>query len=616
MASILPVIVGILVLGLAAQLLANRLRIPSVLFLILLGLLVGPEGLGFVSIDTFGAGLSTVVGLSVAIIIFDGAFHLRREKLEMAPRAIIRLTTLGAAVALGGTALAVRYFLHTDWGIAFLISALLVATGPTVVTPILEVITVREHVEAALEAEGIVNDVTAALLAIVIFETVVVGDERSHVPVYFLQRYAVGIGVGIVVAIVVYALLTRVRQPAGDAPQTARLVVLTGALAAYGLADSIFPETGVAAAGTAGFVLGNLDLPHREEIEGFNRDLTLLVLSFVFISLAALIDVEALLGLGFGGIAVVVAVTLIVRPLIVAAATTHWRFSAGERYFLSLVGPRGIIPASIATLFAIELETAGNDVAAQTLAGTVFLVIFITVVLQAGLARQLAEYFDIEPMRTIIVGGGRVGRTLATRLENRGENVILVDSDSATVERLRQEGFSAHHGDGTSTETLQEVGIDNAKLVVATTADDDTNLLVSQLASTRFDVDRVLARVNTPENVEAFETLDVDAIDVSSATAWTIDNEIERPALAHWMNELGEGHDAQEIVVTAAELDGTTIRDLDSEIPDGCIVAVIASNGETHVPEADTVLEEGDRVTFIGREDAVRTAVKRFHPRD
>lgn len=616
MADILPLVVGILVLGIGAQLVAKRLEVPSVLFLIAIGVVIGPEFLGFVRIETFGDGLSTVVGVSVAIIVFDGAFRLQREKLAQAPRAVIRLSTIGALLTFVGTAFTVRVFLSSDWAIAFLIGALLIATGPTVITPVLEVVTVREHVSAALEAEGIFNDVTAALLAIVIFETAVVGTTPGTIPLGFLQRLIVGVGVGLAVAALVRFLLVTVEPPASDAPQAARFVVLTGALLAFGLAESILTETGVAAVATAGIVLGNVALPHRTEILEFNRDLTLIVLSFVFISLAALIDFGALLGLGIGGIAVVAAVTLIIRPILVALSATHWRFSREEQYFLSLVGPRGIIPASVATLFAIQLETAGQFDAAQTLAGTVFLVIFITVVLQAGFARQIAEHLEVVPMRSIIVGGGRVGRALATRLEKRGENVALVESDTETIDRLRRDGFTAIKGDGTDSETLREAGIERAKIVVATTADDDTNLLVAQLAQTKFTVETVVARVNTPDNLDAFDALDIRAIDVSSATAWSLDNEIERPALAHWMNELGEGHDAQEIVVTAETLVGTPIRKLDAEIPDGCIVAVVARDGESYVPEADTILEAGDRVTFIGREKAVRSAVKRFHPHD
>ncbi|MGM0604054.1 MAG: cation:proton antiporter [Halobacteriota archaeon] len=615
-AELLPIVTVILALGIGAQIVAKRLQIPSVLFLIAIGVVLGPELLGVVTAETFGGGLSTIVGLSVAIIVFDGAFQLRREKLERAPKAITGLTTIGAIGTLFGTALAVRFFLDVPWGLSFLIGSLLIATGPTVITPILDVVKVREHVGITLEAEGIFNDVTAAVLAIVLFETVVLSSDPTLVPGGFLQRLAVGIGIGMAIAFGVRLVLTRLRMPADDAPQIARFVVLGGALLSYGLSESILPETGVAAAAAAGFVLGNLHVPHEESIDGFARDLTLIVLSFVFISLAALIDFGALIELGLAGLGVVVAVTLVVRPIAVFLSARDKQFSRNEQYFLSLVGPRGIIPASVATLFAIELQSTGRVAEAQTLIGVVFLLIFVTVLLQAGLSRQIAQKLDVIPMPTIIVGGGRVGRVLATRLENRGENIVIVDSGPETVERLQVDGFNAIEGDGTDAITLQDARIDRAKRVIAATGDDNTNLLVAQLAKTKFEVTDVLARVNDPENVDAFEALDVRAIDASTATAWSIDNEIERPAIAHWMNELGEGHDIQEVEVTADDLVGKTIREVNADIPDGCIVAVIGRDDETHVPSADEELLHGDHITFVGQSKSVAEAIRRFHPHD
>jgi len=614
--TVLTVTAIILALGITAQVIAKRLKVPSVLFLILIGVLLGPTVLGVVTPETFGGGLSTVVGLSVAIIVFDGAFQLRREKLELAPKAITGLMTIGAGFMFVGTALAVRFFLGTGWGISFLVGALLIATGPTVITPIFEVITVREHVETTFEAEGIFNDVTAAILAIVVFETLVVESTPTALPGGFLARLAIGVGVGLAIAFGIRTVLRQLQIPADDAPRVARLVVLAAVILAYGLSEALFSETGVAAVATAGIVLGNTELPHRESIHEFNRDLTLIVLAIVFISLAALIDFDALVGLGLGGLAVVVFVTLVIRPITVALSARDRQFTRNEKLFLSAVGPRGIIPASIATLFAIELQAAGQFEEAQVLAGTVFLVIFTTVLLQAGLARQIAGVLDVIPMPTIIIGGGRVGRMLAERLENRNENVILVDERAEIVDELQRDGYTAHHGDGTETGVLEAVETARARRMVAATGDDDTNLLVAQLARTKFDIEDVLARVNEPENVQTFEALDVTAIDASQATAWSIDNEIERPELAHWMTQLGEGHDVQEIELTADDLVGQTVSEVNAEIPDGCIIAVIGRNGETHVPSAGERLEAGDHVTFLGSKDAVGGAVRRFHPQD
>jgi Trk K+ transport system NAD-binding subunit len=219
-------------------------------------------------------------------------------------------------------------------------------------------------------------------------------------------------------------------------------------------------------------------------------------------------------------------------------------------------------------------------------------------------------------MRTIIIGGGRVGRTLAERLENRGEFVVIVEDDKTNLELARDSGFTVHFGDGTETAVLREAGIEDAKMVVAATGNDNDNLLVCQLAASKFDIENVYARVNQPSNAAAFDSLNVTAIDGPMATALAIDNEIERPALAHWMNELGEGHDVQEVEVTAGDLVDKTIAELNTVLPDGCIVATIGRDGESHVPHADEELRSGDSVTFIGDAGAVKDAVRRFHPHD
>lgn len=615
--SILTISVVIVLLGVLAQVLSDRYRVPSVLFLILAGIALGPELIGFVNQETFGDGLFTIVAVSVAIILFDGAFHLRYDKLRRAPRATFRLVTVGALFMLFGTAGAVYFLLDTSVEVAFLIGALLVATGPTVITPILDVVTVRDQVEAALEAEGIINDVTAAVFAVVIFETLVVESLFGPaVVVAFLQRVAAGVFVGVAVAAVVWFALTHLELSPANTPRLTRVIVLAGVLAAFAGAEMVAGEAGIAAVATAGVALGNVDLPHREEIVAFTEALTTFVLSFVFIALAALIEFDVIVALGIGGVAVVALVTLIVRPVLVFLSVRGEQFTRDERLFLSAVGPRGIIPASVATLFAIQLEAVGDAAAAETLVGTVFLIIFVTVVLQAGFARQIADLLDVVPMTVIIAGGGRVGRALADRLRDRGENVVIIDTNPSVVETAREAGYTAYEGDATESDRLREVGIDRAKIVVAATGNDNDNLLIAQLAKSKFGVERVLSRVNQPENVDAFEALDVEVVSASLATAWSIDNLIERPALAAWMNHLGEGHDAQEIEVTTADFAGKTIAEVGAAIPEGCIVAMVGRGETTRVPDGDTVLERGDHVTFLGRKGAVREAIRRFHPHD
>jgi NhaP-type Na+/H+ or K+/H+ antiporter len=613
--NLIAVVAAIIGIGVIAQVLSDRFQVPSVVFLIAAGILLGPEVLGVVGPDSFGSALSAIVGLSVAIIVFEGSFHLRIQKLREAPTATLKLITIGAGIALIGTAATVRFLLSTSWNVAFLVGALLVATGPTVVTPILEVVPVRDRVEAALETEGIVNDVTAAILAVVIFEAITAGvTQPGALLQLFIERLGIGLLIGAVVAALLIYGLQYIDLSPGNAPRNARLLVLAGALVAYGTADFIATEAGIAAVATAGIILGNTDIPYEEEISAFKGDVTLIVLSFVFIALAALLEFEILQTIGLRGIGITVIVALILRPLLVFISTRGNRFTAGERLFMSLVGPRGIIPASVATLFAIELRNAGMNQAADILVGTVFLVILITVVAEGGFARQIAEYLDIIPMRVLVIGGGTVGRALADRLESRGENVVLIEQSQEIVEIGRNEGFTVHHGDGTDTDVLTSAGGDSARIVVGATGDDDVNLLVSQLARSKFDPETILARVNNPDNAEAFEDLGVRNISTSLATAQALDNYIERPAMMDWMGEIGYSGDIQEIEVTSEELIGRPIRDVGPELPPDSLIALVKRNGNIRVPEADFTLEHGDQVTIIGGRDEVRDAIRFIHP--
>ncbi|PHQ45502.1 potassium transporter [Halorubrum sp. C3] len=616
---LIPLVAGIIGLGVLAQILAARLQVPSIIFFLLVGVIIGRPGLGIVTSETFGTSLSAIVGLAVAIIVFEGAFHLEFERIQKAPRAALRLVTIGAVIALVGTAVAVRFLEGLPWTLSFVIGALLVATGPTVISPILEVVPVRDQVAAVLETEGIVNDVTAAITAVVLFEAVDPTVTAEGLVRGFALRLGDGLLVGLIVAGVLYYLLRYVDLSPDAAPRNARLLVLAGALAAFAAANQLASEAGVAAAATACLVLGNMNIPYKEDITEFKGDITLLVLAFVFIALAAQLPPAAIFDVGLAGIGVVVLVAVVIRPLLVFLSTVGERFTLSERVFISAIGPRGIIPASVATLFATDLRTAAtelNDPAlaqqADLLIGTVFLVIFVTALVQGGLARYIAQYLNVIPMRVIIVGGGQVGRALAKRLEDRGENVVIIENDEATVESLRNDGFSTVIGDGTDTELLRQAGADNAKIVVAATGDDDANLLVAQLSKTNFGVERVLAKANNSDNVEAFEDLGVSTISAAMSAAWALDNQIERPDLAHWMTEVGHNGDVQQLEVTNGTFFGKKVKEVGSMLPDGCLIAVISDGDResVEVPGAETVIERGDHVTLLGQREAVREGME------
>ncbi len=615
--NLITIFAVIIIAGVIAQLIAARFSIPSVVFLLTFGVLLGPYGIGLLNPLSFGNALNDIVGISVAIIIFEGAFHIRIKKLLKVPTETARLLTIGAAVSLIGTAALVHYLLHVNWMVSLLVGSLLIATGPTVIMPILKVVPVRQRVATILETEGIVNDVTAAILAIVFFEAILMNTSSIFdlFPIFIL-KLGVGLLVGILTTLALLNFLKLSLIPPSNAPQLTRLLVLMVAIASFAISNYITPESGIVAAATAGLMIGNSSISYEREISEFKGDITLLVLSFIFIILAALLDLQILLSLGISGVLVVVLIMVFVRSLSVYLSITGNRFTLAEKIFMMAVAPRGIIPASISMLFAIHLQSLGLIREANVVVGTVFLVIFTTVSLEAGFSRYIAEYLDVIPMRVIIIGGGRVGRSLSSRLSDRGESILIIEQDEAQIESLSSGGFSAVLGDGTRIKTLEKAKANNAKILIAATGDDGANLLISQLAKNEFGIDTIFSRVNNPDNVPQFEDMGVIAVSSSHATALAIDNIIERPALNAWMTELSRTGDVQEIILTSSQFTGKTVSSIASTLPSSCLIALIRRGSEDIIPHGDFTLERGDHITLLGRKEDVKTAIKLFHPHD
>lgn len=596
----------VLAAGVIAQALSERSRIPSIVFLLAVGIILGPEGVGILYPNKFGVGLEVIIALSVVIIVFEGGINLDLHYLKVVSKSIMNLVTLGVFITFLCGAIAAYYFVSISWQMALLFGAIITATGPTVITPLMKQVKVRRRVSTLLEAEGVLNDPISVILAAVVFTAIISTNTLpEHVLFWLGSRVGIGTLTGIICgAITVLALKRTILLT----ERYAHIFTITMALVTFAVAELIISDSGIMAVAIAAITIGNSEIPHKESIKEFKGDLSIIVLSIIFILLAAMLRFENMVSIGVGGVLTALFLMLVIRPAVIFIATKGSSLTLNEKIFASGIGPRGVVPASMATYFAIKLGKLGVD-GGDAIMGLVFITIILTILIQGTQARYLAKKLDVIPMGILIVGAGGVGRLLAERLEKRGEDVTVIDTKEENCQKAIQLGIKAILGDGGDADILQKAGIDKAKFLVAATDKDETNLLVCQVSKSRFGIENLVARANNPENLQAFEDLGIRAMSPILSTAVILDDMIERPEIFSLM-EIGRGGDIIEVIVSNPKVVGKRISELN--LPKDSLIALVRGEGGCFVPHGDTVVQIGDSVTILGREEAVREAIKLF----
>ncbi len=604
--AILATLVLVLLVGTSAQILAERLRIPATGPLLVAGLLFGPAVLGLVQPELLGVTLRVVVRAAVAVVVFEGGLLLNVSELRHTSRAVAGLVSVGLLITTLLAALLVNLLLGWSWELSLLFGAIVSVTGPTVITPILQKVRVNRRVRTTLESESVIADPLGVILAALVFTAITTPGGWQYAALHGLTTLAAGAAVGAGVAGAVWVAAGRFRLLPS---KFTRLGILGAALFAYTLAELIAHEAGVLAAAVAGIVTGTLDVPHKEQVEEFKGDIASIAISAVFILLAASLELSDLVRLGWRGAAVVALLMLVVRPVRVFLSTWGSELRRNEKWFVSFLGPRGIVAASVATFFALELTDAGY-VEGRLLVSLVFAVVLATVLIEGSAVGWLARRFKVMPKHTIIVGADETGRLLAAELNRAGETVSLIDLDSdacAAAGELR--GVSVYCDDATDAAVLRRAGAGDAKCLIATTSSDKVNLLVCQVARASFGPDnrkmRLVARANNSSNMAAFEAAGIETMSPARAAATILENMVLRPSLLRLLAAGAEPEDVIEVTVERESGAGKTLAELALH---GCVVAALKRDERLVVPNGSTRLKEGDVLTLIGSEPAVNAA--------
>ncbi|MFQ5666352.1 MAG: cation:proton antiporter [Candidatus Binatia bacterium] len=485
-----------LALGMLAQTIAARFAIPSIVILLVIGVAVGPDGWGLLDPAVFGSASAELVTLAVTVILFEGGLALRREELRRQQRSLTLLLTLGAAISMISGTWAARVLLGMPWSIAALYGALMIVTGPTVVTPLLSRLTMDRTVRELLISEGVLIDPVGAIVAIVAAEYVLGRSLAWETGWLVFVRLGVGAVIGAAAGLALAFVLRRHWVPDSLRNPT----VLGAVLLAAALASRLSSEAGLMAAVTQGVVMANAGLPELGRLRQFKEELTVLLLSFIFILLAADLSVSAVRELGWRALLVVGVLIWVARPLSVFLCTVGSGLTTRQRLFIAWICPRGIVAASVAGLFGILLNDAQVS-GGEQLEALVFVTVGCTVALQGLTARPIARLLgvDVPSLRgTIIVGADAFGRLLGRLLLALGRQVVLVDLSFQHCRAARAEGLSVYNGDALSVENLEEAGARYADTVVAVTRNQELNTLVGQRVRDNFRVERVLAVSDMP----------------------------------------------------------------------------------------------------------------------
>lgn len=433
----------LLVAGMCCQILAWRMQLPAILFLLLMGFILGPVT-GVFDPDTFfGDLLFPLVSLGVAVILFEGALTLRFEEISKTANVVWRLVSIGALVTMVVGSLAAHHLTGIDFKIALLFGAIITVTGPTVIMPLLRSVRPNTEVANVLRWEAIVIDPIGAILAVLMYEYIIMEDTSD---LWFtLGKLLISGGIlgAFFAAILAYILRHHLIPDFLN-----KIVILAYVIGVFTICDLIQTESGLLSVTIMGIVLANMKGIYLEEILDFKESLSILIISGLFIILSARMDIETFLAAGWSSLLVLLVVLFIARPLCIFFSTIGSKLTWKERALISWIAPRGIIAAAIAPLFALKLEKM-NVEGAELLSPLVFIIIVGTVVAQSLTVRPLARFLGVaepEPSGVLIVGANRLARAIANALREADFSVLLADTNWDDISEARMEGHRTFYG--------------------------------------------------------------------------------------------------------------------------------------------------------------------------
>lgn len=465
-------------LGGICQWLAWRFKLPSILFLLTAGILAGPVTGVFDPDALLGELLFPIVSIAVAIILFEGGLTLKFSDIRDHGAVVTRLITIGVLITGLLLAITVHFLFDMPWQLALIFGSITVVSGPTVVKPLLRSVRPSDKVGHILHWEGILIDPIGVFMALLVFDFVMLempGNGIGHIVFVLFKLIVVGAGAGVAAGFATAYVLRRYLVP----DYLVNVLTLTTVVCTFVFAESIQHESGLLAVTIMGVWLANTKGLHVEEILHFKEDLSVLLISTLFILLASRVDISIIPQYGWQILLLLAIAQFLIRPANAMLCTVNTDLSLGERLFIGWLSPRGIVAAAVSSVFFIRLQE--NEVPmSELLVPLTFSMIIGTVVFQSLTAKPLADKLGIsnpEPNGVLFFGANDLALTLASALKTHGIKIMLSDTSWSNVRKARQEGYEAYHGNPTSGHASENLDLQGIGKLIAVSSNRDTNAL-------------------------------------------------------------------------------------------------------------------------------------------